>query len=376
MCVSWRPSPARSRRSASTARSSSPARMVSTRSPRRAHDRYRGQRRGAQPLHAHARAMSASSEDAAAPTGPPDGRHARGERRRHARHPRGERPAGDSGDAVELAVINAGAAIYAAGRADSIADGVGAAREAHRRRRAARALERYVQASNSHAPGGPADEHPQRATPCSSRILRSTREDSSGASASVPLPSSSGGPPSAARRRGRRRPGRLTRALRGARDRGDRRVQAPLALGRRPAPKAPRRPRSSAHMSAVAPAPLSVLTEEANFAGSLEDLARRPRRQRAADSAQGLHPRPLPAARGASRGADAVLLIVAALEPASSPRCTTHAIALGLDVLVEVHDRSELDAALALGARDRRDQQPRSARLQRRRRAHRAADAR
>jgi anthranilate phosphoribosyltransferase len=59
----------------------------------------------------------------------------------------GRRPVGES-----LAVINAGAAIYAAGRADSIADGVQAAREALADGRAAAALERYLQASRRHAP--------------------------------------------------------------------------------------------------------------------------------------------------------------------------------------------------------------------------------
>ncbi|MFP5382471.1 MAG: indole-3-glycerol phosphate synthase TrpC [Gammaproteobacteria bacterium] len=48
-------------------------------------------------------------------------------------------------------------------------------------------------------------------------------------------------------------------------------------------------------------------------------------------------------------GADAILLIVAALDDAQL--ATLHAVAsgLGLDVLVEVHDRRELDRALALG---------------------------
>ncbi|HEX3519889.1 MAG TPA: anthranilate phosphoribosyltransferase [Solirubrobacteraceae bacterium] len=46
-----------------------------------------------------------------------------------------------------LALINAGAAIYAAGRVDSIAEGVGAARAAISEGAAAAALERYVQAS-------------------------------------------------------------------------------------------------------------------------------------------------------------------------------------------------------------------------------------
>jgi anthranilate phosphoribosyltransferase len=58
--------------------------------------------------------------------------------------------------AVELAVINAGAAIYAAGGADSIAAGVDAARSALADGGAADALERFVRASVSHAPNGAA----------------------------------------------------------------------------------------------------------------------------------------------------------------------------------------------------------------------------
>ncbi len=51
----------------------------------------------------------------------------------------------------ELAVINAGAAIYAAGRVETISEGVEAARAALADGSAARALERYVQASNARA---------------------------------------------------------------------------------------------------------------------------------------------------------------------------------------------------------------------------------
>jgi anthranilate phosphoribosyltransferase len=59
--------------------------------------------------------------------------------------------AGEAGPRTELAVINAGAAIYAAGGAESIADGVTAAREALASGRASAALERFVQASHAHA---------------------------------------------------------------------------------------------------------------------------------------------------------------------------------------------------------------------------------
>jgi anthranilate phosphoribosyltransferase len=61
----------------------------------------------------------------------------------------GERPPGE-----RLALINAGAAIYAAGAADTIAEGVQAARTALSEGRAADALERYVQASRRRAPAG------------------------------------------------------------------------------------------------------------------------------------------------------------------------------------------------------------------------------
>jgi anthranilate phosphoribosyltransferase len=64
----------------------------------------------------------------------------------------GEQPAGEPSANVDLAVINAGAAIYAAGTVDSIAEGVQAARAALSDGGAAAALERFVQASRSHAP--------------------------------------------------------------------------------------------------------------------------------------------------------------------------------------------------------------------------------
>ncbi len=64
----------------------------------------------------------------------------------------GELDGAGSPAATELAAINAGAAIYVGGAADSIADGVRAAREALSDGRAAQALERYVLASRAYAP--------------------------------------------------------------------------------------------------------------------------------------------------------------------------------------------------------------------------------
>jgi indole-3-glycerol phosphate synthase len=50
-------------------------------------------------------------------------------------------------------------------------------------------------------------------------------------------------------------------------------------------------------------------------------------------------------------GADAVLLIVAALEPGALRTLHVRATGLGLAALVEVHDRDELTIALDVGAR-------------------------
>jgi anthranilate phosphoribosyltransferase len=60
--------------------------------------------------------------------------------------------AASPGASTQLAAINAGAAIYAAGASDSIADGVQAARAALSDGRAAQALDCYVRASRSLAP--------------------------------------------------------------------------------------------------------------------------------------------------------------------------------------------------------------------------------
>jgi anthranilate phosphoribosyltransferase len=59
---------------------------------------------------------------------------------------------GESGPRADLALINAGAAIYAGGVARTLAEGVEAARAAIDDGRAERALERYLEASRKYAP--------------------------------------------------------------------------------------------------------------------------------------------------------------------------------------------------------------------------------
>jgi indole-3-glycerol phosphate synthase len=97
-------------------------------------------------------------------------------------------------------------------------------------------------------------------------------------------------------------------------------------------------------------AALSVLTEGTSFGGSLDDLrgarsvSRLPilRKDFIVDRYQ-LH-------EAAAAGADAILLIVAALDVDTLRALHERAQALGLAALVEVHDARELDAAVAVNA--------------------------
>jgi len=97
-------------------------------------------------------------------------------------------------------------------------------------------------------------------------------------------------------------------------------------------------------------AALSVLTDEAHFGGSLGDL-------RAARAACGLPiirkdfiVDPYQLYEAAANGADAVLLIVAALADEDLRSLYREARSIDLDCLVEVHDEPELERALEAGA--------------------------
>ena len=95
---------------------------------------------------------------------------------------------------------------------------------------------------------------------------------------------------------------------------------------------------------------LSVLTDKQFFGGSNEDLvtARKfnfcpiLRKDFTIDEYQIIEAK--------SIGADAILLIAAVLDPKVSQNLTTFAHSLGLEVLLEVHDESELKANLEVGA--------------------------
>lgn len=98
-------------------------------------------------------------------------------------------------------------------------------------------------------------------------------------------------------------------------------------------------------------AAISVLTDHDFFQGSLDDL----RAVRAAVNIPLLRKDfmidHLQIYEARAAGADAILLIAAALEDAQIADLHAAANGLGLAALVEVHDESELERALAIGAR-------------------------
>lgn len=94
------------------------------------------------------------------------------------------------------------------------------------------------------------------------------------------------------------------------------------------------------------------MTDNAFFGGHLDDLTQ---------VATALHTQPQPTLRkdfiidtiqiaeAVTAGADAILCIVAVLQQ-KTKKLLDYAKTMGIDVLVEVHDRAELDIALASGA--------------------------
>jgi indole-3-glycerol phosphate synthase len=102
-------------------------------------------------------------------------------------------------------------------------------------------------------------------------------------------------------------------------------------------------------LQAAGAAALSVLTDERFFQGSLENLTLASaavtipclRKDFIIDSLQILEAR--------AAGGDAILLIVAAMADDSLKSLRDEALRMELDVLCEVHDRAELQRAVALG---------------------------
>ena len=100
---------------------------------------------------------------------------------------------------------------------------------------------------------------------------------------------------------------------------------------------------------------LSVLTDEPFFQGSLADLesvagVARSRLSPVPVLRKDFVVDPYQIVEARAHGADAILLIVAALDDGALDRLLAEAGAFGMDVLVEVHDEREMERALALDA--------------------------
>lgn len=96
---------------------------------------------------------------------------------------------------------------------------------------------------------------------------------------------------------------------------------------------------------------LSVLTDASYFGGSLEDLGAAHESSALPVLRKDFTLDSLHVVEARAAGADAVLLIVRILDDQALLALHQEAVGLGMDVLVEVHDRRELERALALDLR-------------------------
>jgi indole-3-glycerol phosphate synthase len=97
-------------------------------------------------------------------------------------------------------------------------------------------------------------------------------------------------------------------------------------------------------------AAISVVTEVAHFHGGIEILANLRWRTRVPLLRKDFIVDPYQVIEARHAGADAVLLIEALLEPAALEELRILVESLGMDALVEVHSRGEMERALAAGA--------------------------
>jgi indole-3-glycerol phosphate synthase len=102
-------------------------------------------------------------------------------------------------------------------------------------------------------------------------------------------------------------------------------------------------------LEAAGAAALSVLTDGQFFRGSLDDLSRASGSVKIPCLRKDFILDPFQILEARAAGADAILLIVAALKDDELKKLYGEAKRSGLDVLCEIHDREELDRAVTLG---------------------------
>jgi indole-3-glycerol phosphate synthase len=175
------------------------------------------------------------------------------------------------------------------------------------------------------------------------RILAETREDLARRRRERPLP------PAAPRAGSARAPGRFREALLrpGVGVIAEFKRRSPSAGVLRREPELEDMLAAYERGGAVA---ASVLTEGPNFGGSLDDLAAARAACRLPLLRKDFIVDPYQLHEALAAGADAVLLIVAALPPEQLAQLHAQAGDLGLNALVEVHDEDELAVALEIGA--------------------------
>ena len=95
---------------------------------------------------------------------------------------------------------------------------------------------------------------------------------------------------------------------------------------------------------------VSVLTDQRFFGGSLERLAQVRQLLAQPILAKDFILEPYQVVEARVHGADAILLILAAIDDRSWRTCAEEAARLGMEVLTEIHDETEASRAVALGA--------------------------